>query len=120
MKTCIQLLFVLLLSNTYGQQTITGTFAKASANANCGCSTLGILKYKDSKGLATSTYVCFDSEPGDHYELFPGETITVKGVFKSAICSDGISYRNFNVSSSLLPERSRQMIVPEFLKQMNN
>jgi len=120
MKTCLQLLFVLQLSISYGQQTITGTYAKARADANCGCSTLGILKYKDSKGLATSTYVCFDSEPGDHYELFPGETITVKGVFKSAICSDGISYRNFNVSSSLLPERSRQMIVPEFLKQMNN
>lgn len=111
--------FLLSFSICFGQQNIqlTGTFSKV--NKNCGCYSPGLLSYTDEKGVKTRTYLCFDSEPGDFFEIYNNEKITVSGIEQGIRCSDDILYKNLYVTSSQMEMVSRKLIVPEFIKKQN-
>jgi len=119
MKHLFTYSLILLISHTFGQQTTTlsGTFSKVTVD--CGCYAMGLLNYTDEKGQKTRTYLCFDSEPGDFYEIQNGEQITVTGINKGIACSNGTTYKNIYVLSSKLTESSRKLSVPKFIKEQN-
>lgn len=121
MKTVILFAFGILglAISCLGQElkTLSGKFSVVSEA--CGCSAFGMLSYVEN-GVSTRAYLCFDSEPGDFYEIQSGEEITVSGIEKGILCSNGTLYKNLYVFSSELPILNRQMLVPEFLKKQNS
>ncbi|TXI86741.1 MAG: CAP domain-containing protein [Crocinitomicaceae bacterium] len=119
MKILLYFAVLLISVKAYTQQTITvsGRFTKATAS--CGCFAFGLLTYTDEKGKKTNTYLCFDSEPGDFYEIQNGEELTVTGISKGIRCTNGTLYKNIYVVSSKLEPLNRRLLVPEFIKQQN-
>lgn len=99
-------------------QKITGTYLNVTES--CDCNSLGFLKYVDASGVEKRMYLCFDSEPGSHYEIFNNEKITVEGVVTGMACGkDGKTFLTMYVQKSVLPMQNRREIVPEFIKQQN-
>ncbi len=120
MKTLILLITalfgIILVGHGQEQKTLSGKFSKVTQE--CGCAAFGLLSYTENNAT-TRTYLCFDSEPGDFYEIQSGEEITVSGISKGIICANGTNYKNLYVTSSQLAMRNRQMLVPEFIKTQN-
>lgn len=65
---------------------LTGTYSKS--HAVCDCNITGYLSYESSDKGRQSIFLCFDEQPGDHYEIQGNETISVGGIVRSVHCGN--------------------------------
>lgn len=110
-------MFFIATGNSQAQSaTLTGTFRNNDL-VRCPCNVQGLLNYMYN-GEPTLLTLCFDTEPGDYYELFNGETITVQGWYELKTFADGKEYYVFYVNNCT-PEHmvNRKMLYPQFIKQ---
>ncbi len=104
-KISLTLFFALVINSLYAQQyqTIRGRYYNQLQNAvNCNCQIQGYVYYQASDGIFYNMTLCFDSEPGNFYQIYDGEEITVSGNVSSKPCANGKSYLVMTVNKSVL------------------
>lgn len=101
-------------------QTITGIYYNTNVNTIlCGCNTQGLLSYVASDGNSYGMTLCFDTEPGNFYQIYDGEEITVEGEVKNVPCANGQSYLVLYVQTSELQVMNRMLVADEFIKKQS-
>lgn len=124
LKKSILLAFCILsISCSYGQdyKTYSGTYQNRLEGAiNCFCNVQAYLNFKASDGKVYNVTLCFDSEPGDFYQIFNNETITVEGYVSYKPCKDGNKYLVMDVVKTTTEPIQRQVIFFEFQKKKAN
>lgn len=119
--TCIGILLVLTIQYSSAQTELKGAFYNSiKTPIDCSCAIQKYLSYVKDDGTKSLMTLCFDTEPGDYYQIFDNETITVVGDIITKTCENGKNYLVLNVQKSTMEPNNRILQYPETLKQLNN
>lgn len=119
--TCIVILLGLTIQYSFAQTELKGVFYNSiKTPIDCSCAIQKYLSYVKEDGTKSLMTLCFDTEPGDYYEIFDNETITVVGDIITKTCGNGKNYLVLNVQKSTMEPNNRMLQYPEALKELNN